>query len=247
MRYIYLSPHLDDVVFSCGGNIWRQSREGSVVGVWTVCAGEPGGAGFSAFAESLHRRWGLDGHAAVRARRDEDRRACRALGARPRHLHIADCIYRRRKAGGFLYDSEEAIFGTLAEEEDALVEDVAGFVAGWLEDGDELYCPLAVGGHVDHQLVRRAAERLGRPLVYFADLPYALRPGTDAGRLAPPTADVEKCAVSAEALGLWVSACQIYASQFGSFWEDGAALRADLERSLGGGGLRLWRSPSGPV
>ena len=28
MRWIYLSPHLDDAVLSCGGLIFEQSRQG---------------------------------------------------------------------------------------------------------------------------------------------------------------------------------------------------------------------------
>jgi hypothetical protein len=39
----------------------------------------------------------------------------------------------------------------------------------------QLVCPLTLGNHVDHQLVRQAAERIGRPLCYYADLPYGLK------------------------------------------------------------------------
>ena len=38
--WIYLSPHFDDAVLSCGWLIWQQAQAGQRVEIWTVCAGE---------------------------------------------------------------------------------------------------------------------------------------------------------------------------------------------------------------
>ncbi|QKW09736.1 PIG-L family deacetylase [Streptomyces sp. NA04227] len=43
-----------------------------------------------------------------------------------------------------------------------------------------LLAPLAVGGHVDHLLVRTAAELSTRDVVYYSDFPYNLRHAADA-------------------------------------------------------------------
>jgi hypothetical protein len=39
--------------------------------------------------------------------------------------------------------------------------------------------PLAVGGHVDHVLVRTAAELSRKRVVYYSDFPYNMRYRTD--------------------------------------------------------------------
>jgi len=39
MRWIYLSPHFDDAVLSCGGLIFDQTCGGTAVEIWTVFAG----------------------------------------------------------------------------------------------------------------------------------------------------------------------------------------------------------------
>jgi len=44
MRWIYISPHFDDAVLSCGGLIWEQTHKGITVEIWTVCAGDAHGA-----------------------------------------------------------------------------------------------------------------------------------------------------------------------------------------------------------
>ena len=40
MHWIYLSPHFDDAVLSCGGMIWEQVHSGETVEIWTLCAGQ---------------------------------------------------------------------------------------------------------------------------------------------------------------------------------------------------------------
>jgi LmbE family N-acetylglucosaminyl deacetylase len=41
MRWIYLSPHLDDAVFSAGGLIYEQTQAGIPVEIWTFMCGDP--------------------------------------------------------------------------------------------------------------------------------------------------------------------------------------------------------------
>ena len=88
---IYLSPHLDDAVLSCGGRISQQTARGEKVLVVTVCAGDPPPAPLSEFAQALHIRWALPFHP-VAARRDEDEAALAVLGASALHLPLPDCI-----------------------------------------------------------------------------------------------------------------------------------------------------------
>ena len=39
MRWVYLSPHLDDAVFSAGGLIYEQAQGGLPVEIWTYNLG----------------------------------------------------------------------------------------------------------------------------------------------------------------------------------------------------------------
>ncbi|KVE29379.1 GlcNAc-PI de-N-acetylase [Burkholderia singularis] len=85
--WLVISPHLDDAVFSCGQ--WLAQAPGSVV--VTVFAGipPPGTA-----APPWDRRAGFaTADEAMRARRDEDRRALARLGARPVWLDFLDDQY----------------------------------------------------------------------------------------------------------------------------------------------------------
>ena len=122
MKWVYLSPHLDDAVLSCGGLIWEQIRSGGNVEIWTICAGAPPTGDLSGFAKELHERWGL-GMDAVSKRRMEDQVACRILGAGHKHYDIPDAIYRRDpKTGEILYDSFDVILSGIHPGDEMLLK-----------------------------------------------------------------------------------------------------------------------------
>lgn len=176
--WVYLSPHLDDAVFSCGGLIWEQARQGARVEIWTVCAGDVPPGPLSSFARELHDRWGT-GLQAAAVRRAEDEAAAAILGAGTRHLGLPDCIYRRApgQPGRYLYDSEESLFAALHPLEEPLVKQLAGLLRRELPESVQLVLPLALGNHVDHQLVRRAGQASGLGRWFYPDFPYVLEQG----------------------------------------------------------------------
>jgi LmbE family N-acetylglucosaminyl deacetylase len=225
--HIYLSPHLDDAVLSCGGLIARQAAAGEGVLVATVCAGDPGPEPLSEFARALHAVWG-SGPSPVGDRRSEDRVACGRLDASVLHLEIPDAIYRCGAGGKALYASEEAILGPIALEEDGLVEKVAERLDSACPQGAKIYAPLAIGGHVDHRLTRLAAERLGRPLRYYRDFPYASRAGTMPSEFPAPPGREGVLPLSAEEIQVWAAAVAEYQSQLSTFWPDVYALYQEI-------------------
>ncbi len=242
--YILLSPHLDDAVFSLGGLIHDWARRGVRVEIWTVCAGDPPAGPLSPFARSLHDRWGL-GREAVALRRAEDLRACQLLGAAARHLDVPDCIYRRHPiTGEAMYAGEQAIFGALAEVE---ARELSGALARQVGQeapaGTRVFSPLGLGNHVDHQLVRRAAEKLRGRVSWYPDLPYVLTAEADIPPRVPAGWEPSVHPVSEAGQEAWVRASLAYASQISTFWSGEVELRETLREYLArAGGLRLWRA-----
>lgn len=170
MRWIYLSPHLDDAVLSAGGLISEQTRSGIPVEIWTFMCGYPPPGDISPFAELMHQQWGFSSaEETVRKRREEDCRATAVLGAQAAHFDFLDCIYRRGSNGEWLYSD----ISVPPHPEDADIPDrIAETIAACLQPDDVLVCQLAVGSHVDHVLVRQGAERAGQSLLYDIDIPY---------------------------------------------------------------------------
>lgn len=240
---IYLSPHLDDAALSCGGQIASLTGSGLSILIVTLMAGEPPNGGLSSFAQSHHDRWQLLADT-VRHRRAEDIVACEILGAAFLHQMIPDCIYRRNPwTGEPLYNSDADLFGNIDPAE-AVLEDRLAEILASLPAADEIITPLAVGNHVDHQLTRKAAERVwGDSLLYYEDYPYVREPGGLKRTLEPdrgwePTVII----LNERELQTKIEAIAAFKSQLDTFFTS----LVDLNRQIRSyadrvGGERLWR------
>lgn len=147
---LFLSPHLDDAILSCPAHLQRCE-----VRIATV------------FTES-----GPDAAALYRARRAEDRKAASALGASVTHMGFLDAPFRSLRYGNF-----SGIVFRRAREYSVTRGDVARAIEGLVARfrPSRVVCPMAVGNHVDHRLVRDAALLAVRPeeLLFYEDRPYA--------------------------------------------------------------------------
>ncbi|MBO0780727.1 MAG: PIG-L family deacetylase, partial [Ktedonobacteraceae bacterium] len=182
-RHIFLSPHLDDVVYSCGGTLGVQVSSGLRPLIITVFAGVPSqNAVLSETALNIHRHMGFadsQGPAApVEARRKEDATACNYLEVDYLWLDYLDACYRGNPSyypteesfmHGEVHSADQWIDQRLAEDLLALHERLPDTV--W-------YVPLSAGRHVDHQIVCSAAYRLvqrGAHVYFYEDFPYVTR------------------------------------------------------------------------
>src|SRR5688500_2175350 len=173
MRWIYFSPHLDDAVLSAGGLFYEQTKSGITVEILMFICGyppDPLEGEYSSFAQLQHTQWGFtSAQDGIRIRREQDQRACTRVGARVIHFDFLDCIYRRGPDGeGLYYDISAPPRDEDAETPSQIVEAISTH----LRPDDVLVCQLSVGSHVDHVLVRQAADLLRRPLLFDADIPY---------------------------------------------------------------------------
>ncbi|MBK8538668.1 MAG: PIG-L family deacetylase [Ardenticatenia bacterium] len=253
-RHLFLSPHLDDAALSAGGTIHRLTARGLPVTVVTICAGAPPEATLSAYALSLHARWGQSPdearHAAavmVALRRAEDRAACRRLGADCVHLRLPDLIYRRRANGAWAAESDADLFAGAAGVDTGTVAALAGRLGRWLRrrwalpadrgpGGPRFWAPLGIGDHVDHHLCRQAVERLATfnpktvTLGYYEDYPYAGDARARAKALNAAPAEGRWRAspqpIDAADLAAKLDAIACFGSQISSFWTDETAMRA---------------------
>lgn len=250
--HVYLSPHLDDAVLSCGGLIHRQTRAGQPALVVTLFSGQPAAdAALSAFAQSQHRRWGSPDNV-MAVRWAEDRAALKVLGADYVRINYRDCIYRGREHGDppeWYYASEEALFGPVHPAEAGLPGDLANALSELIPPGEDttLYAPLTIGNHVDHQLAFAAALILraqGRCLGFYEDYPYVETEGALLAALAARGAEDWRPVVTPldeDNLTAKIEAIACYDSQLGVLF-GGAETMPDRVRGyvFRVGGERLW-------
>jgi LmbE family N-acetylglucosaminyl deacetylase len=244
-HHLYLSPHLDDAVLSCGGQIVQQTAAGESVLVVTVTCGDPPDGPLPPIAQDLHDRWNAalpqpaGRRAIIEQRRAEDAAACAAVGADYLHWPVLDCIYRTDPAtGAHLYLATADLFGPVAAAEAPLVDALRARMLA-LPPAGQVYAPLGVGNHVDHQLVRQAADLAYSDALYYEEYPYVAAPGA-LEKVLPPDARAEwepvVAVIGEAAMRTKIAAISCYDSQISSFFLDAA----DLERRVRAIGRRVW-------
>ena len=176
-RHLFLSPHYDDIPLSTGATVRRLADRGVTPETLVVFGSEPDREQpLSTFAQRMHEVWGLTADQVIASRYAEESAAATVLGAKSRVLSFRDAIYR-----GHVYLSDDDLFGAPTAAESSLPREiVATLPLGESPDpGTRIYAPLAVGKHVDHQLVHQAAKDLalnGWEVWFYEDIPYALKP-----------------------------------------------------------------------
>lgn len=235
-RHIFLSPHLDDVVYSCGGTLGVQVSTGLRPLVITVFAGVPSSnLELSPFAAEVQREMGFrqNAQAAMTTRRDEDARALQYLNADYLWLDYLDAIYRgtptyyaqrSQLIGGDVHPTDLWIDKELAQNLVALHDRLPDTV--W-------YAPLGVGRHVDHQIVCSAVDRLiqrGANVKLYEDFPYVLTKGSLEDRLQEFGNTLEPALVEmSEMLHLRQEGSEMYSSQIQLNFSDKASMYHSME------------------
>jgi LmbE family N-acetylglucosaminyl deacetylase len=181
---VYVAPRAADLALSCAGRLAHEAQTGLKLLVVTVFGP------------------GLDGpFSPEQAMEERAARALVRLGVSHFGLEVPEA--RRRSE---LYGT----YAGLLEARDVGDEAWAGQAAEVLTEighrtrAKQVYAPLAVGGHIDHQLAHEAARAAfaadGRNVFLYEDRPEALVSGAVRIRLAqmgarlPPAADVAESA-----------------------------------------------------
>lgn len=240
-KYLFISPHLDDVVLSCGGIVHNLSLEGFSVKILTIFSGDPANhQPLSSFAQTLHNRWNLPQNA-VTYRRAEDKKAIHVLGAESAYLNYLDCIYRYTQDELPLISQEEDLYMEIPENEFSFTDEIQQKIKSEIDENTLLVTPLAIGGHLDHRITRMVIEKFSNPIYYYADYPYITRQNSEVSSFIDPEWKKIQFTLSNEDLMAWVSAIGEYHSQLSTFWADKQTMQDEiLNYYNAGGGKNLW-------
>jgi LmbE family N-acetylglucosaminyl deacetylase len=243
--HLFLSPHLDDAVLSCGGLIHHLTSGGTQVVVLTIMAGDPPEPlPETPLVRDLHDRWRASAPASaalnpVAVRRREDLDSCRAVGAVAQHREYLDCIYRTHADLRALYPTVESIFGEVhpADTVGKYLSIESLMFPFVYPDLERLYAPLGVGHHVDHQIVRDWALEIAErhphiPIAFYPEYPYTRDPDAirRAGALLPPTFRLthETAPLTEADMAARIESIRRHRSQFTTFWTSDEAMQNEI-------------------
>ncbi|MFJ4025950.1 PIG-L deacetylase family protein [Paenarthrobacter sp. NPDC089989] len=198
--WLFLSPHLDDAVLSCGALMEAQARGREIIVATLFTEASPGPhtrAARSFLRQCTHRV----ASELFEARRAEDKMVLESMGVRCVHLGGVDALFRRRRPatpGSAAWDRLlpelshcyptyrfDIALGRVSRADRHMMGRLQGDVAELmaLTGAELLFCPAGVGRHVDHLITREAGTGHPRSLVLYSDFPYDLVSRPDSARL----------------------------------------------------------------
>lgn len=188
---IFVSPHPDDAVFSAGGllSVLVGRVKVEVINVFTSSGDSVPTLSAKAF---LRYNSAVSPQELYAERKKEDREAFSVLEIKPVNLDMPDAIWRKYESPNKLTlliakAAPEAVSlyptyrfhvcsGRLNKQDETLVKTLTGKIRKYLPgDGNYLiFCPVGIGSHVDHLVVRSACRSFDSKVIYWTDYPYLL-------------------------------------------------------------------------
>lgn len=224
---LFISPHLDDVAFSCGGTLLRLAERPQfrvvLCTIFTASVENPAG-----FALRCQTDKGIAPEVDYMAlRRAEDKAFAAFAGVKEtRHLNHREAPHRG-------YHSPNDLFAGIRPDDEvweAVRADLAALEAEF--QPVVVFAPLGLGNHVDHLQTIRAVLRvyLARRVLWYRDTPYAIRsPSARPSALVPPAVQCPSRVPLNEAiLARKIDGCCLYASQINFQFGGPAGVRDKL-------------------
>lgn len=183
----FVSPHLDDAVFSSGGLLSELSKKGyniTLINVFTKPSTGPYTLSIKKFLKSCGY---TDAFKLYKDRISEDHDVAKKLGIKVINLNFIDALWRKKNLKfpfnmfakiipemGYIYPIFRFAIakGKIDKRDKKLITNVELKIKKVIKKQSVVFAPMAIGNHPDHQIVRNVSQKLFKQIIYWADYPY---------------------------------------------------------------------------
>lgn len=185
-RWIFISPHYDDVILSCAGLLAKLGELNQKCIIITVFGG---GIKKNLNLSELIKSYVAEDmncqiddvtfdmcNTLVKIRKLEDIDAIKVINGERQVLDYSDAIYRGDDS--LYYYDEKSLFGNIKTQDiNYILLSIVDDILLRINKNDIIFFPNSIGNHVDHQIIKLVAyeiERLGFNSNYYNEYPYML-------------------------------------------------------------------------
>lgn len=252
-EYIFISPHLDDAVLSCGELIYKLvNNKNAKCKILTIFTGSIKSHKISCAIQQFHLNC-QRGRDLMLFRKQEDAEATKILNCTYEHLEFPECIYRTNEEGAYIYPKLDQIYKYNPAQEKYYEEKIENILFKKLKDkiNTEIYAPLSIGNHVDHVITNKIMYQLSKKIpgiiYYYEDVPYIFKVTDKTEEMKTKTKQLKMkiIKISDSEWQRKILAVLLYKSQMHVMWKnvkamisemDNASHRYSRERSI-----RVWQ------
>ncbi len=173
--FIFISPHLDDAIFSCANLLLElKNKNVTIITVFTKATDNVPTPQARDFLKASMSDNPVD---IFNKRAIEDINATKFVGAKHVHLGFLDAAWRTVDKKPVYANGKSQFSGKIAKKDIFLINQIKTKVLKIIPKRKKfiLLAPLGIGGHADHVLVRELVRNLPFPKIFWEDFPYSLR------------------------------------------------------------------------
>ncbi|HZE86809.1 MAG TPA: PIG-L family deacetylase [Methylomirabilota bacterium] len=179
---VFISPHCDDAVLSCGTLLSQLSGKTNltVVNVFTKAHKKPYTLSAQQFLKTSNHF--SDANALYKERVLEDKKALTTLGIKIVNLDLEDALFRRKKQSsllGKIIPEIDHLYPTYRwhvikkiASKDYAMQDLKKVLKQFKTKNTLIFAPYGIGNHVDHKITRMVCEDIFENLILYSDFPY---------------------------------------------------------------------------
>lgn len=174
-KFVFVSPHLDDAILSCGNLIYELKKRNKKIVIVTIFTKSSKTLSPQA-AEFLKICKYSSASKLFKDRRKEDVRICNYLGVDYKHLGFIDAAWRNIKGKPIYNNSNEQFSGIFSLKDKNIIHEIREKLNQIIFSSNNtiILGPLGIGGHADHVIVNNILSSLKKPKLYWDDYPYKL-------------------------------------------------------------------------
>ena len=181
---VFVSPHEDDAILSCGTLLSKLSGkvDVTVVNVFTKAHKKP----YTLAARKFLMFTGYaNAEELYEARRKEDKEAFSSLSVKITYLDLEDALFRKKEKKSFLgklipeFDHYYPTYQLHIVKNIVQTDPAPAALEKHLERFKDkkylIFAPFGVGNHADHRIARLATEKVFDRYILYSDFPYNTR------------------------------------------------------------------------
>ncbi len=193
----FVSPHLDDAIFSCGALIKTLAEHTKVHVINVFTKSYPTLHTLSAKAYLKQCAY-TDSQKLFADRVQEDAAVLSSVGVTATNLDFVDALWRQKSVHPILAPLHKLLpelihvyptyrfhmnSGKISKHDTQTLSALIARLRALVPTDAIVFAPAAIGNHIDHVLVRRACEAAFPNFIYWTDFPYTTRTGQTASTL----------------------------------------------------------------
>lgn len=184
LHCVFISPHFDDAILSCGTLIAELSGKVdiTIVNVFTKAHKKP----YTLSARKFLMDSGYsDAQELYKKRREEDQKAFSSLAVNIINVGLEDALFRRKEKktilGKYIAEFNHVyptyqfhIARTIASDDQTIVR-LEKQIEKFNNNKYLVFAPFGIGNHADHRIARLASEKILNRYILYSDFPYNVR------------------------------------------------------------------------